>query len=553
MRIQNNIAAMNAHRVLGGNNTATAKSLEKLSSGFRINRAGDDAAGLAISEKMRAQIKGLETAQKNANDGISLVQTAEGALTEVHSMLNRMTELATQSANGTIQNEVDREAIQKEVNALNEEIDRIAKSTNFNGIKLLDGQLGSTSGAGKKTANLDAPDSLKNKITFTPATANSVTTANFADTNLAQGDKVSYSLTVQDAQGRENTIKLDFTFDAANKKLVSSSGQEYATAANNKAVKGELQSAVLAELKANDEFSSQFDITTATDAFKIDAKVKGSGGPKIMAFAQSHTAAATNVTTQSMSAFAGRANAVDAFTSLALGATGTILSDITKLDEAPTFSVNGQQFLLVDSTMSDDDLKKIDGSITVFKYDATSNATKDASIQAAASGIAQKTGAEVKTSGAAGSLTLDFVKVGGSTNSTSDGQGLTLQVGDSSDKFQKVTVNVGDMSARGLGIQNLNVSTLEDANGSIDKIKSAINTVSSTRADLGAVQNRLEHTINNLGVAQENITAAESRIRDVDMAKEMMTFTKNNILTQAAQAMLAQANQQPQGVLQLLR
>lgn len=553
MRIQNNIAAMNAHRVLGGNNTATAKSLEKLSSGFRINRAGDDAAGLAISEKMRAQIKGLETAQKNANDGISLVQTAEGALTEVHSMLNRMTELATQSANGTIQNEVDREAIQKEVNALNEEIDRIAKSTNFNGIKLLDGQLGSTSGAGKKTANLDAPDSLKNKITFTPATANSVTTANFADTNLAQGDKVSYSLTVQDAQGRENTIKLDFTFDAANKKLVSSSGQEYATAANNKAVKGELQSAVLAELKANDEFSSQFDITTATDAFKIDAKVKGSGGPKIMAFTQSHTAAATNVTTQSMATFAGRANAVDAFTSLALGATGTILSDITKLDEAPTFSVNGQQFLLVDSTMSDDDLKKIDGSITVFKYDATSNATKDASIQAAASGIAQKTGAEVKTSGTAGSLTLDFVKVGGSTNSTSDGQGLTLQVGDSSDKFQKVTVNVGDMSARGLGIQNLNVSTLEDANGSIDKIKSAINTVSSTRADLGAVQNRLEHTINNLGVAQENITAAESRIRDVDMAKEMMTFTKNNILTQAAQAMLAQANQQPQGVLQLLR
>lgn len=553
MRIQNNIAAMNAHRVLGGNNTATAKSLEKLSSGFRINRAGDDAAGLAISEKMRAQIKGLETAQKNANDGISLVQTAEGALTEVHSMLNRMTELATQSANGTIQNEVDREAIQKEVNALNEEIDRIAKSTNFNGIKLLDGQLGSTSAAGKKTANLDAPDSLKNKITFTPATANSVTTANFADTNLAQGDKVSYSLTVQDAQGRENTIKLDFTFDAANKKLVSSSGQEYATAANNKAVKGELQSAVLAELKANDEFSSQFDIAAATDAFKIDAKVKGSGGPKIMAFTQSHTAAATNVTTQSMATFAGRANAVDAFTSLALGATGTILSDITKLDEAPTFSVNGQQFLLVSSTMSDDDLKKIDGSITVFKYDATSNPTKDASIQAAASGIAQKTGAEVKTSGTAGSLTLDFVKVGGSTNSTSDGQGLTLQVGDSSDKFQKVTVNVGDMSARGLGIQNLNVSTLEDANGSIDKIKSAINTVSSTRADLGAVQNRLEHTINNLGVAQENITAAESRIRDVDMAKEMMTFTKNNILTQAAQAMLAQANQQPQGVLQLLR
>ena len=150
MRIQHNISALNAHRQLGSNQTAIGKNLEKLSSGYRINRAGDDAAGLAISEKMRAQIKGLETAQKNAQDGISLVQTAEGALTEVHSMLNRMTELATQSANGTYQNTTDREALQKEVNALSSEIDRIATTTNFNGIKLLDGTMGAstTSGTG---------------------------------------------------------------------------------------------------------------------------------------------------------------------------------------------------------------------------------------------------------------------------------------------------------------------------------------------------------------------------------------------------------------------
>lgn len=545
MRIQNNIAAMNAHRVLGGNNTATAKSLEKLSSGFRINRAGDDAAGLAISEKMRAQIKGLETAQKNANDGISLVQTAEGALTEVHSMLNRMTELATQSANGTIQNEVDREAIQKEVNALNEEIDRIAKSTNFNGIKLLDGQLGSTTAAGKKTATLDAPDAMKNKITFTEATANTVKTADFADADpLANGDKISYSLTVQDAQGRESTIKLDFTFDATNQKLISSTGKEYATAANNKATKGELQAAVKEELQNNKDFSENFNVATSTDALSITAKVKGTGGPKITAFAQLKTTAATNATAQSMQTFATITNGADAFTTLEAAA-GHILTDITKLDEAAVFSVNGERFLFVDQTMSNDDLKKIDSSITAIRVNTTGP-----DISGAAQIIAQKTGSEVRANG---TTKLDFIKVGGSTNNTSSGEGLTLQVGDSSDKFQKVTVNVGDMSAKGLGTQNLNVSTLEDANRSIDKIKSAINTVSSTRADLGAVQNRLEHTINNLGVAQENITAAESRIRDVDMAKEMMTFTKNNILTQAAQAMLAQANQQPQGVLQLLR
>ena len=275
MRIQNNIMAMNAHRSLGLNNNATSKSLEKLSSGFKINRAGDDAAGLAISEKMRAQIKGLETAQANANDGISLIQTAEGALTEVHSMLNRMTELATKSANGTMQNLVDRQALQSEFTSLNSEIDRISSATNFNGITLLNG-----------------------------------------------------------------------------------------------------------------------DLTTTA---------------------------------------------------------------------------------------------------------------------------------------------------------------LTLQVGDTSATFQQVKVTVGDMSASGLGISAVNLGTQASAAEALVKIKDAINTVSTNRANLGAVQNRLEHTVNNLSVTTENMTAAESRIRDVDMAKEMMNFTKNNILSQAAQAMLAQANQQPQGVLQLLR
>lgn len=276
MRIQHNITALNSYKNLTNNNNTVGKNLEKLSSGYRINRAGDDAAGLAISEKMRAQITGLETASKNASDGISLIQTAEGALTEVHSMLNRMVELAQQSANGTYDNDVDRKNLQAELDSLTSEIDRISEGTNFNGTTLLKG-----------------------------------------------GDM----------------------------------------------------------------------------------------------------------------------------------------------------------------------------------------ATK----------------------------------------------GLTLQIGDTSDSFNQLNVTIADMSSNGLGIDGLKIDKQSDAQAAVEKIKDAINTVSETRGKLGAAQNRLEHTINNLSVTAENMTAAESRIRDVDMAKEMMSYTKNNILVQASQAMLAQANQVPQGVLQLLK
>lgn len=274
MRIQHNIAALNAHRQLGGNNAAVGKSLEKLSSGYRVNRAGDDAAGLAISEKMRAQITSLDTAQKNANDGISLIQTAEGALTEVHSMLNRMVELAMQSSNGIYDDTTDRKNLDEEFQALKTEIDRVANTTDFNGTKLLDGTM-----------------------------------------------------------------------------------------------------------------------TT-----------------------------------------------------------------------------------------------------------------------------------------------------------------LTLQIGATADTNNRLTVAVSDMTASsGLSLKDIAVSDVATATAAVSSVKAAINVVSSARGKLGALQNRLEHTINNLGATSENMTAAESRIRDVDMAKEMMAYTKNNILVQASQAMLAQANQLPQGVLQLLQ
>lgn len=319
MRIQHNITALNAHRNLTNNNSSVGKSLEKLSSGYRINRAGDDAAGLAISEKMRAQITGLATAQKNANDGISLVQTAEGALTEVHSMLNRMVELATQSANGTYST-TNRQEMQKEIKRLNEEIDRISKTANFNGTKLF-----TASGNG-----LDTSKDVGN-------------TKGVATTQI--------TLHVGDSHETANQLKVTF---------------------------------------------------------------------------------------QAMS------------------------------------------------------------SKTLGLHTTDSNT---------------------------------YVKTLGTNGFT----------------------NVNDTKEKAVTIANIDLTSANSARHAISVAQAAIDMVSSMRSDFGAMQNRLDHTINNLSVQEENITAAESRIRDVDMAKEMMAYTKNNILVQSAQAMLAQANQVPQGVLQLLQ
>ncbi len=298
MRIQHNITALNAHRNLSNNNSAVGKSLEKLSSGYRINRAGDDAAGLAISEKMRAQITGLDTAKKNAEDGVSLVQTAEGALTEVHSMLNRMVELATQSANGTYST-ANRQEMQKEINRLNAEIDRISNTANFNGTKLF--------------------------------------------------NQTKQEIVLHVGESHEQVNQLKVTFTAMN-------------------------SQSLGMVKA----------ASLTSTSKDDADFK----------------------------------------------------------------------------------RELEGTES---------------------------------------------------------------------------------------LSNINITKADDARHAISVVNGAIDMISSMRSDFGALQNRLDHTINNLSVQNENITAAESRIRDVDMAKEMMAYTKNNILVQASQAMLAQANQVPQGVLQLLQ
>ena len=393
MVVRSNVMAVNAFRQLGMNNSQVSKSLEKLSSGYRINRAGDDASGLAISEKMKAQIKGLETASSNSQDGISLIQTAEGALTEVHDMLNRMVELAGKAANGTMDDDVDRDALQKEVDALKDEIDRIADGTNFNGLKLLNGSLGGGRAEIKETAAVyeSAKQTALNKD---------------GDLTIA-----GHTFAITDTAGANNTLEAQLTAWMNN----------YNTNGADK-----------------DNWTAS--LNTAKDGIVFTAKKPG--------------------------------------------ALGTL-------------------------------------------------------------GIKAPTGTTQTTAGADASPAVD------------GNGGLTLQIGDTADDFNKITVSINDMSARGLGIADINVGTQDGAAAALDLVKkgatSAINMVSATRADLGAMQNRLEHTINNLDVAAENMTSANSRIRDTDMAKQMMEYTKMNVLTQAAQAMLAQANQQPQSVLQLLQ
>ncbi|MEH6940747.1 flagellin [Bacillus sp. JJ722] len=406
MRINHNISALNTYRQMGANQTAASKNMEKLSSGLNINRAGDDAAGLAISEKMRGQVRGLDMASKNAQDGISLIQTAEGALNETHSILQRMRELAVQAGNDTNTTQ-DREEMQKEINQLTSEINRIGNTTEFNTQKLLDGSKDTTTQAANAVAGVVG---VKGEYSVATGTAD----------HTIGGKTFTYSTTGDGVTTFKDTDQL------------------------------------LALINKDTDLTSTYDIkkNAAGDGIEFTQKV----------------------------------------------ASGTALT----------------------------------------------GATEDvAGVTAVAAKPAVEAGVELK------------FQIGANEN-----QSMSLEIADmraeklgitgTGDKFTTTaTVNNGTDSTN---VENaLDVSNHANAANAVTVIQGAIDKVSTERSKLGANQNRLEHTINNLGTSSENLTAAESRIRDVDMAKEMMEMTKNNILQQAAQAMLAQANQQPQGVLQLLR
>ncbi len=550
MRIQHNIAALNSYRNLTNNNSAVSKNLEKLSSGYAINRAGDDAAGLAISEKMRAQITGLETAQKNANDGISLVQTAEGALTEVHSMLNRMVELADQSANGTYQDEVDRENRQKEVASLKDEIDRISESTNFNGIQLLDGSLG---GGGNIGGNV----TVDNTTAITAVVTAAAITAGAGALNA--GDTVTYTLAwTENGESKSATVNLTVSDDQ--KSLVAEDGTTYGITGTTAGLPSEteLSTAILGELKKNSSVTGALNITDNSGTFTFESKTAGSNGAVVTASGIT-SSNATNAPTGGAVDPTKVTTGLDSYQKVDFSSAGFIsATDATATAEDisdATFEVGGKKFLLVSSDTDFKYLTNVGNDVNIIKLTGGNYVAADDNPTIAAE-VSRVTGMNFEyqsTANTNANINQDDILYKGTETLSKSGTGLELHIGDTSDDFNQMTVAVSAMDTASLGIANVDVSTQAGAQAAVDVIKNAINMVSSTRGDLGAIQNRLEHTINNLSVTTENMTAAESRIRDVDMAEEMMAYTKNNILVQASQAMLAQANQIPQGVLQLLQ
>ena len=452
MVVQHNMQAMNANRMLNVTTSAQSKSTEKLSSGYRINRAADDAAGLTISEKMRKQIRGLDQASTNAEDGVSSVQTAEGALTEVHSMLQRMNELATQAANGTNSKDSDRQAIQDEIDQLTTEIDRVSETTKFNETYLLKGDKGAT-----KNVYMNGHDAgLKGTLT------DSAKSATFVMDDLKAGDKVTIG------------------------------GKEYSIGSTTAEVKAEIKEPAADGKTSVTIDGNTYDIVKATGATTICKS--GSTTPL-------------------------KANE--------LGGTGAANATL-------------------------DDLKGLvkDGSkvtISGKEYTAMTDANKADGIDDDDSSVISKTVAEDKI---AAELTL-----ANNIGTVADTLSFNLHVGADADMTNKINVNIDSMDSASLGIKGLNIKddSGNAATYAVDAISDAISKVSSQRSSLGAVQNRLEHTINNLDNVVENTTTAESRIRDTDMASEMVNYSKNNILAQAGQSMLAQANQSTQGVLSLLQ
>ena len=447
MVVQHNMQAANANRMLNVTTSAQSKSTEKLSSGYRINRAADDAAGLTISEKMRKQIKGLDRASTNAEDGVSAVQTAEGALTEVHSMLQRMNELATQSANGTNSN-TDRQAIQDEIDQLTTEIDRVSETTKFNETYLLKGD------GADKAHNVNAHDAGLDGVTLTD-----------------KGDEV------------EVTLK---TLDAGDK--ISIAGKNYTIGATTDEAKKLYKNAKVGEKVTVG--GTTYEIANATDATKGQITI------------------------------------------------GDLDNEIAK---GTTVEYGNKKVHVVDETTGIDDN---DSSIITA---AKAYELETAEIVKASS-IGTDTAATTKAGATADKFTLTKGKV-----NYNDALSFNLHVGADADMTNKITVNIDSMNSAGLGVKGIKADTEQDATYAIDAIADAISTVSSQRSALGAVQNRLEHTINNLDNVVENTTSAESRIRDTDMAEEMVNYSKNNILAQAGQSMLAQANQSNQGVLSLLQ
>ena len=470
MVVQHNISAMNANRMLGITQGSLAKSTEKLSSGYKVNRAADDAAGLSISEKMRKQIRGLDQASANAEDGISAVQTAEGALTEVHDMLQRMNELAVKASNGTMSLD-DRQTVQDEVDQLLTEIDRVAETTKFNETYLLKGD---TDTVKKYVSAKDA--GIEGTL------REGATSATFSIKELKLGDTISIGGTKYTI-GTTNKANVTGSIGGAKAgELITVDGVQYTVAANAGS--------------ANED----------KNLLDIDAIKKKVGDTSTVLYkGKTYTSFVDNGSN------GGKAN------------DGISDTDVTVITKETAYTKIGQELTLANNIGT--------------------NAGDQASL-AAPTGADRKVGNDTYR---------DFVINKGKAD-VKETLNVGLHVGADADMNNKITIGIDAMDSSSLGIKGLNVkdSTGSAATYAIDAIADAVAKVSAQRSALGAVQNRLEHTINNLDNVVENTTSAESQIRDTDMAEEMVKYSKNNILQQAGQSMLAQANQSNQGVLSLL-
>ena len=471
MVVQHNMQAMNANRMLNVTTTQQSKATEKLSSGYKINRAADDAAGLSISEKMRKQIRGLDQASTNAQDGISAVQTAEGALTEVHSMLQRMNELTTQAANGT-NSSSDRSSIQDEIDQLTTEIDRVAETTKFNETYLLKGN--------GKTSNVKV--NAKDAGIEGTLTGVGTGTATFKMTALKTGESItigSKGYTIGTTISEVKDAIADTKVKTGDK--VTINGTEY----------------TVADKAANED-------RTENLLTKDSLKELVNDGAKVIVGTQTYVA----------------------------------MTDADKNqvgdNDASVISANKAYELISKELIKASSIGADPG--------------EEAKISAKDSDYTGK-GAYSKAT----NTQVTFV-IGEGSREVTQGLQLGLHVGADADENNKISFTIDTMDSAGLGVKGLNVvdKTGAKATYAIDSIADAISKVSAQRSSLGAVQNRLEHTINNLDNVVENTTSAESQIRDTDMAETMVEYSKNNILAQAGQSMLAQANQSNQGVLSLL-
>ena len=519
MVVQHNMSAMNANRMLSGVSSAQSKSTEKLSSGYRINRAADDAAGLSISEKMRGQIRGLNQASTNAQDGISLIQTAEGALNESHSILQRMRELSVQAANGT-ETDDDREAVQNEIEQLQSELTRISDTTEFNTMKLLDG-----SQSGSKV-QVSVSKSAATGATTNNAAVAQVNTSGTV-TALDDGKSTTYAVTMLDKNNNATTTSVTVSYDKTTKTFKDKDGNEVGTAAAEAATADETAKAI-AKALSNTSLGDKFDIANDTNKVTFTTKDASDSPNSVLISVDGAAGKVADAQPTGSEAYTSINDAIGAY-----AGTGNI--------EDKIFTVNGEKFAYVtDPSKLGDDYKDVnyvqtkgtDG--TVAADDATAMAKL----------ISSKTGIKAEANG----KNVDL-----KPSTTATGKGIELQIG--ANEGQTMNFTLDDMSADALGVggNSVNLSTQESAKTATTTIDAAIKKVSAARGKMGAVQNRLEHTINNLDTASENLQTAESRIRDTDMAEEMVNYSKNSILAQAGQSMLAQANQANQGVLTLLQ